>query len=557
MGFPLRRITAASIASSYVLVAHQSHWWKLHYVSTFFAAWLLQLLLWIIWAVFLYPLYFSPLLHLPEPKGGSWWNGHFKEIRQKPSGIPMRHWAATIPNDGIMRYKAFFNQERLLILGPKALSEVLVTKVYDFEKPSALRFNLGRILGVGILLAEGDEHKVQRKNLMPAFAFRHVKDLYPIFWEKTREIVQAMTKHIAADNDQSASAVIEVGEWASRVTLDIIGVAGLGRDFGAIQDHTSELNQVYRRLMSPSPQAQMMGLLSLIFGQWLVSLIPVSVNDDINAAAKYIRQVCRSLVVDKKEKMAARKKLGGEEPVAHDILSIALESGGFSDEELVDQMMTFLAAGHETTATAMTWAVYELAKRPEIQEKLRAEIRERLPSVDSDAGITSLDIDHMPYLNAVCNEVLRFYAPVPMMLRDAARDTTVLGHFIPKGTRVMLSPWATNFDKELWGPDADKFVPDRWLTMSGGSGLEDKRTASGGASSNFALLTFSHGPRSCIGASFAKSEFLCLLAGWVGRFAFELKNKEEMDMSNIDVQSEVTARPRKGMYVRTTTIDGW
>ncbi|KAI0974684.1 cytochrome P450 [Xylaria arbuscula] len=561
MSFPLRRITAASIACSYILVAHQSHWWRLHYVGTFFSAWVLQLVAWVVWVVLLYPHYFSSLRHLPEPQGGSWWNGHFTRIRKEPSGVPMRDWAATIPNDGIMRYKGFLNQERLLVLSPKALSEVLVTKCYDFEKPAALSFNLARVLGVGVLLAEGEEHKVQRKNLMPAFSFRHVKDLYPLFWEKTREVVVAMTEHINAElaTNQSASAVIEVGEWASRVTLDIIGVAGLGRDFGAIQNHNSELVQVYRRIMSPTPQAQRLGLLSLIFGQWLVSLIPVSANDDINAAADFIRQVCRSLIIDKKEKLV-RKKAGGEEPVEHDILSIALESGGFSDEELVDQLMTFLAAGHETTASGMTWAIYELAKRPEIQEKLRAEIRERLPSVDSDASITSLGIDHMPYLNAVCNEVLRFYAPVPMMLRDAARDTTVVGHVIPKGTRIMLSPWATNFDKELWGPDANEFVPERWLTTTptvNGGGLDDKHTASGGAASNFALLTFSHGPRSCIGSNFAKGEFLCLLAGWVGRFAFKLKNKEEADMSKVDIQTEVTARPRKGMYVHATPINGW
>ncbi len=136
------------------------------------------------------------------------------------------------------------NSERVLVTGPKALSEVLVTKNYHFEKPKALRYNIVRLLGAGILLAEGDEHKIQRKNLMPAFAFRHIKDLYPVFWRKTREVVQAMNKDILADaanqppspdlEKAGKSAVIEVGNWASRVTLDIIGVAGLGRDFGAI-----------------------------------------------------------------------------------------------------------------------------------------------------------------------------------------------------------------------------------------------------------------------------------------------------------------------------------
>jgi cytochrome P450 len=92
-----------------------------------------------------------------------------------------------------------------------------------------------------------------------------------------------------------------------------------------------------------------------------------------------------------------------------DILSVALESGGFTDENLIDQLMTFLAAGHETTASAMTWATYLLAKHPEVQARLRAEIRENLPSIsDTDTAVSSSDIGRLPYLSAFCNEVLRY-----------------------------------------------------------------------------------------------------------------------------------------------------
>jgi cytochrome P450 len=449
------------------------------------------------------------------------------------------------------------NTERVLVTGPKALSEVLVTKNYHFEKPRALRYNIGRILGVGVLLAEGDEHKLQRRNLMPAFAFRHVKDLYPVFWAKTREVVQAMTKDILADaakqptssdsDEAGKSAVIEVGNWASRVTLDIIGVAGLGHDFGAIVDQNSELNQTYRYLFTPNKQAQALNLLSQFIPGWFLGRLPVKRNEDISAASQYIRSVCRSLIQEKKQKLANKETTG------HDILSVALESGSFSDEDLVDQLMTFLAAGHETTASSMTWGIYMLARFPKIQERLRQEIREKLPSVDSDTDITSLDIDHMPYLNAVCNEVLRYYAPVPVTIRDAAQDTDIVGHRIPKGVRVVLAPWATNFDKALWGPDAHEFNPDRWLPTS----ADDKRAASGGASSNYAFMTFLHGPRSCIGQTFAKAEFAIILAGWVGRFAFELKNKEEMDEKNVVIKGGLTARPSKGMYVHATVVEGW
>lgn len=555
--YPWRGILASSLAASYLLPTHQSHWWKPHYAGTFFSALLLQSLTWVVWVVILWPKFFSPLRNLPEPPGGSWWNGHFKQIATEPTGIPMRGWIATVPNDGVMRYLGIGNQERVLVTGPKALSEVLVTKNYHFEKPAMMRYSIGRLLGVGVLLAEGDEHKVQRKNLMPAFAFRHVKDLYPVFWGKTREVVQAMTKAVLADaakqpnlpdpENAHNTAVVEVGNWASRVTLDIIGLAGLGHDFGAIENEDSELNQTYRQVFQPSKQQRAMALLGQIIPPWFLVALPIKHNDKINGASQYIRAVCRDLIGEKKQKLAEKKQAD------HDILAVALESGGFTDEELVDQLMTFLAAGHETTAASMTWAIYMLSKNLEIQERLRREIREHLPSIDSDVDITSLDIDHMPYLNAVCNEVLRYYAPVPLTIRETAQETDIMGHRIPKGVRVILAPWATNFDESLWGPDAHQFNPDRWMP----TGSDDKRAASGGAASNYAFMTFLHGPRSCIGQSFAKAEFACILAGWVGRFAFKLKNKEEADEKNITIKGGVTARPEKGMYVHATVVDGW
>lgn len=469
----------------------------------------------------------------------------------------------TIPNDGVIRYLALLNQERLLITSPKALAEVLVTKNYDFIKPSMMRTGLGRILGFGILLAEGDEHKFQRKHLMPAFAFRHVKDLYPIFWEKAREGVQAMTQQVlvdaakeptttAQDPEKTATgeptACLEVGGWASRITLDIIGVAGLGRDFGAIADPTNELFRTYNALFKPSRQARILGMLGLVLPGWFVTRIPVQRNGDVAAAARTIRNTCHELIREKQEKLS-RKELTDV-----DILSVALESGAFTEDNLVDQLMTFLAAGHETTASSMTWAIYLLCRHPEVQSRLRQEVRTKLPSID-DAGatISSLDIDHMPYLNAVCSEVLRYFSPVPMTIRDAGVDTTIQGHRVPKGTRIILGVSATNKNLELWGPDGAKFNPDRWMPKHDG----DKTAASGGASSNYALLTFLHGPRSCIGMSFARAEFACLLAAWVGKMEFELRDPEDADEDKIEIKSGVTARPAKGMHVRVKVLDGW
>jgi cytochrome P450 len=449
------------------------------------------------------------------------------------------------------------NSERLLIVSPKALSEVLTTKSYDFIKTQQFRVGLGRLLGIGILLAEGDEHKMQRKNLMPAFAFRHVKDLYPVFWDKSREVTQAMTANVKAQNEKAAQstdqdsaeskeAVLEVAAWAHRATLDIIGLAGMGQDFGAIRDPDTLLSRTYRAVFVPSRGARMLQLLGLFLPQWFVKRIPSEQNGRIEEAAATIKGVCRQLI------RAKKAKLDKGELTDVDILSVALESGGFTEENLVDQMMTFLAAGHETTATAMTWAIYYLCLNRDVQAKLRKEIRENLPSIEDAGSITSQQIDHLPYLNAVCNEVLRYYPPVPITLRETARDTVITGVPIPKGTRVMLVPMASNRNEEQWGEDTHVFNPDRWLPSD-----NNPHSANGGAPSNYALMTFLHGPRSCIGAGFARSEFACLLAAWIGRFEFELNDPKMYDEKNLEIKGNATAKPLNGVPVKIKAVEGW
>lgn len=123
---------------------------------------LLQFTAWTVYQVIIYPRFFSPLRHLPMPpeKDNSFFMGHSKRIGDEPSGHPMLDWIESVPNDGIIYYRHWFNRERVLLTNPTTLGEVLVTKNYEFVKPSFLRTSLGRILGVGILLAEGDEHKV-------------------------------------------------------------------------------------------------------------------------------------------------------------------------------------------------------------------------------------------------------------------------------------------------------------------------------------------------------------------------------------------------------------
>jgi cytochrome P450 len=194
----------------------------------------------------------------------------------------------------------------------------------------------------------------------------------------------------------------------------------------------------------------------------------------------------------------------------------------------------------------MMWACYLLCKHPEIQKRLRDEVRASLPSVsDESANVTAADVDKCAYLHAVCNEVLRFFPSVPLTTRVAAHDTTILGHPIPKGTTIIISPWAINLNKELWGEDAAEFNPDRWI----GPG----RANNGGADSNYSFLTFIHGPRSCIGKDFAKAEFACLVAAWVGRFEMEFADKDY----TLTIGGGITSKPKGGLKVKLNVVEGW
>lgn len=456
----------------------------------------------------------------------------------------------TIKNDGMIRYLGLLNQEHVLLTSPQALSEVYVTNTYDYIKTPQFRNHFGRIICDGLVLAEGEPHRYQRKHLSAAFAFRHIKELYPLFWQKAGEGVHAILKEIPENsNARSESAgrtgFIEASEWASRIGLDIIGIAALGRDFGAIQDPTGLLFQTYGKVFSPHRHTQLLAKLALIFPAWLVHALPLQRNAELKEAIGILRNSCTNLVREKEAKLA-RKELKDI-----DILSVAVESGAFTEKELVDQLMTFLAAGHEPTVITMLWAVYCLACHPEVQDRLRHEVREHIPSLDSP--ITSVQIDRMHYLHAVISEVLRLYTAVPVINRDACVDTTILGVRIPRGTRVVVSNRATNRDPKLWGPDAHDFNPDRWVPRYDG----DQRAALGGATSNMAFMSFIQGPRLCLGMRFARAELACMLAAFVGKMEFSLRYPEEMDESKFDLKSVVTGRPAGGINVKVKVLDGW
>ncbi len=208
------------------------------------------------------------------------------------------------------------------------------------------------------------------------------------------------------------------------------------------------------------------------------------------------------------------------------------------------------ADSHETTSSSLSWAAYLLATHPAIQSQLRAEIRSNIPynvsqNPDFDLATT---LESLPLLNAICNETLRIYPTVPLSLRIASRNTTILNHPIPKDTMIVLAQWAINRSPELWGADATEFKPDRWIDAETG-----KPNNTGGATSNYSIMTFLHGPRSCIGQGFAKAELRALVASLVGAFEMEMADPKEVPVP----AGNITIKPRDGTRLKLRVVGEW
>lgn len=205
-------------------------------------------------------------------------------------------------------------------------------------------------------------------------------------------------------------------------------------------------------------------------------------------------------------------------------------------------MLTF--DSHETTSSAFTWVTYLLATHPDVQTRLREEVQANMPDSLPEVDIANV-LESLPLLNAVCNETIRLYPTVPLTIRDAIRDTSILGQFVPRGTSVHLVPWATNRNPQFWGEDAAEFRPERWIDPETG-----KPNKTGGSSSNYNILTFLHGPRSCIGKDFAIAEMRCLVAAFVAAFEMELADPNEVCAP----YGVVTTKPKNGMNLRLTPV---
>ncbi|KAK0111459.1 hypothetical protein ONS95_001815 [Cadophora gregata] len=502
----------------------------------------------ITWGLFLYPLYFSPLLALPQAPREGGWKSFFKPRNSRE----VLNWMETIPNDGLIRYLDVFNTEMVAVTTPRGAAEFLQVKADQYVKNPKIRRIMENILGNGLVVSEGMDHKYQRKHLLPAFNVKAIKSVYPLFWTKASEMVTLIKREVeTGPKAEKASASVNIDDWAGRISLDIIGQAGFGSEFSSLSNPHTALNTSYRAAFVANENSQLIFVLSFLTTPKLVNLLPGKNSALFREGKRAVTDWVRNLLQERKADMDKHvddldwMDKNGQ----NDIIAAAMKTKAFSTEDLVHQSKTLLGAGHETSATAVTWGIYLLSqpRYSHIQERLRAEIRANLPSPSSGMEVTAEVLDKLPYLDAVSKEIMRVYSPVPLLGRVAQKDTDLLGATIPKGTPVRLHMWAMNQAKQFWGEDAHEFNPERWLV--------GKEKALGGATDSLAYLTFGHGPRGCIGRGFAIGENKVILAALIGSFDFKPVPGTNPDAINI--LWGITVRIIGGYDVQTTVVEGW
>ncbi|KAL0088296.1 hypothetical protein J3Q64DRAFT_1724979 [Phycomyces blakesleeanus] len=493
---------------------------------------------------FIYRLYLNPVNKIPGPPV-SWFpfTGNAIEIIKLESGAPHKIWKDKY--GGIISYHGPWNSPRVLVTDAKLLKSILTTNEYDYIKAPQTSDFLRKFIGNGLLVAEGQEHRKQRKMLNPAFSVNTIRYMVPMMAIPGVHLYKKWQKALKETDALEANVSHEL----SLATLDVIAIAGFGEEFEAVKladtPERNKLGEAYMLIFSP--EKSIMRFLSFFFP--ILNKLPTQRNRKVNHDLRTLGTESRYLVERGKKRTEENDSKNSKDILSLMVKEIDEDGLGMTVSELQDQCLTFLAAGHETTSVALSWCLWLLAKNPGIQDELREEIRPLFRNLDTDhhmfdsskdsremaikneASVPSYDdINSLKLLNNVCKETLRVIPPVPVTNRVTRKEVILGDYILPKGTDVFISIIANHHSKQIWGDDAETFRPSRW----------DEELAS--KVSPYEYMPFLAGGRQCIGYKFALVEMKILLAILIMDFKFSEKPGFEPKKEQL-----ITLRPSPNM----------
>jgi cytochrome P450 len=402
-------------------------------------------------------------------------------------------------------YSRNWVQDFLMISDPAGIRHVLLDNAANYSKSIQFQRLTRPALGNGLVNAEGASWRFQRRVAAPMFAMRQVEDF---------AAVMADAAHGAVGRWSALpdGAQIDAADEMMRVTYEIISRTLFSSDVTMQYGRMAEALALYLETQGRVDVLRTLGL-----PNWF----PTPRNLRARGPLAYFRREISGAIARRRMRLESDPA-----SVPNDFLTMLLTTrdpeGGalFGEREVFDNVMTFVFAGHETTANALAWTLYLLSQFPAADARAAGEI----------AG--ARDPGDLPYTRMVLEESLRLYPPAPIISRDSIGADVVGGIAIRPGTSIMISPWVLHRHSTLWD-DPDHFDPERFAP-----GRRERIP-------RFAYIPFGAGPRVCIGMGFAMQEALIVLSAILRRFRLEL-----VPGHPVEPQARLTLRPKHGLRMR-------
>jgi cytochrome P450 len=398
----------------------------------------------------------------------------------------------------------------VVVSDPAAIRHVLLENARNYEKDWLQRRILSAGLTNGLLSAEGAQWRVQRRVLAPLFSRRSVMNFAAAMVEAARALVERL--------DRREGEVVDLTVDVTRATLEVLERTIFSDGLGG----NAEEFRIWMR-----SYFEAIGRIDLFDMLGIPPAVPRPGHFRVRLMLRHFEAAIDVIISNRRRRLAADPT-----DVPQDILTLLLkakdpESGeGLSETEIRANVLTFIAAGHETTANSIAWSLFLLSQSPAWQERVAAEAARVL-----DGHLGDLDGlgDRLVETRAVIDEAIRLYPPIAAISRIARGPDEVAGHAIKRGTMVVIAPYVLHRHRALWARP-DYFDPTRFL--DGGRDKVDR----------FAYLPFGAGPRVCIGAAFALQEASIILASIMHRFRLSLPADHV-----VWPMQKVTLRPQGGL----------
>lgn len=397
-----------------------------------------------------------------------------------------------------------------MVMEPAAIRRVLMERLDDYPKSDVTKALLSPAIGASLFIAEGAHWRWQRRAAAPAFAHRSVSALAPV--------MSAAAERSCARIAAAGPRAVDLAQEMVTTTFDVIA------DVTFSGDDILDRAAVHDAIDGYISQAGRVSLLDLL---GLPAWVPRPGRGNALRLIEHTKQTADAAI------WRRRARGAGDVPDLLDLLLSAADpkSGRtMSTAELRDNLLTFIVAGHETTAQTLAWALYLMGHDTRAQDRARAEAVATLQG--RAAGIA--DLDALPFIRRIIDETLRLYPAGGILSRTAQADDTLCGTQIKPGDTVMIPIYALGRHRALWEAP-DMFEPDRFI---------DRK-----AIDRFAYLPFGDGPRICIGASFALQEAVIILATLLSRFRFTaVKGRAPIP------KMIITLRPEGGVWMTAEPI---